>query len=162
MTGLLLAQVAWGSAHVLEATSERRLKRALRATRQATVERVVVQTPLRVCIELDDAEPRTLLRLTRRLRRDPESRRDCDVAWYPLGRGWIVVVAEPPALALDAALEAANITFREVARSTDAAEPVRACMARAAVAAPDGLEASLDASGVTVRAVYEVGGCRRR
>lgn len=157
----LVAQTAMGSGFVLESDHLGRLARATRLAQRAEPTRVVAMSPRRTCVEFDDADPRLLLRLTRRLGHSPEARDNCDVAWFPLGLGWIAVLIEQPAPELDAALDQVGLPYQDVRRSADPTAPIRLCAARAAVGDPLELADDLESHELVVRAVYEVGACMR-
>lgn len=159
---LLAASLAHGSAFVLESPHLKRVSRAVKVARKAEATRIVALGPARVCVELPEADPRIVLRMTRRLKHSPESRDNCDVAWFPLGLGWIALLIEQPAPDLEAALQAVALPYQDVRRSDDPAVPVRLCASRAAVGDPLELADELEAHGLVVRAVYEVGACERR
>lgn len=158
---LLAASLAHGSALVLESPYLKRVSRAVKVARKAEATRIVPLGPTTVCVELPESDPRTVLRLTRRLRHSPESRSNCDVAWYPLGLGWIALLIEPPAEELESALEAVALPYHDVRRGGEPTAAVRLCASRAAVGDPLELADELERHGVVVRAVYEVGGCER-
>jgi hypothetical protein len=151
------------SAWVLADEDPRRLKRALRAVRRgAEVSRILPLSRSQLCVELEAAPPeRVGRRVARRLEGEPELRLDCDVAWAPVGRGFVLLTVTQPAHALVAALDSQAIAFRDVAWPHDVAQPVRVCLPRLAMADPLSLAEALKAQGIGVEAVYEVGGCRR-
>lgn len=161
ITMLTIAASAQGAAFVLESDDLRRLSRAVRVARRAEATRILAMTPRRTCVELDEPEPKVVLRLSRRLGRSPEARDNCDIAWFPLGLGWIAVLIEPPADTLDEALDAIALPYQDVRRSTDPNQPIRLCASRMAVGDPLELTDELEAYALQVRAVYEVGACTR-
>ena len=152
---------ASGAAYVLHSDSVRRLARAVRAAQRADLDRVVALSSHTVCVELDEPSPKQLLRLARRLGHPPEARLTCDVAWFPLGRGWIALLVEPPAEGLAVAIQAIGVPASQVTRSLDGSAPVRVCASRAAVGDPVALAAQLEDRAYDVLGVYEVGGCVR-
>jgi hypothetical protein len=155
LASLASASTAW----VLEADTDRDLRRAERAVRRADAERVVEMGPFTTCAELEAPSDRLARKVTRRLGRAPEERLDCDVAWFGQGRGWIAMVLEPPAAGLEQALP--PLGYTEVARPSDPDLPVRLCVARGSLPEPLALARELEATGLGVRSVYEVGACRR-
>ncbi|MCB9699374.1 MAG: hypothetical protein H6738_21510 [Alphaproteobacteria bacterium] len=150
------------SAWVLEADEPARLRHARNLVRtQAEVVREVGLGGDVLCLEAKGADPRLAARLNRVLGHPAERRMDCDVARFPLGRGWVAVVLEPPALDLEPALDALGLTFRQVSVSSELGVPATVCTPRAAIADADALRLDLIELGQVVRAVYEVGGCAR-
>ncbi|MEQ1502647.1 MAG: hypothetical protein ABMB14_10470 [Myxococcota bacterium] len=150
------------SAWVMQADSPRDLARAVAAARAIGVSREVAFDRATVCLELDDA-PSTKLaaKIERRLGGPVEARLDCDVAWAPLGSGFLLLTVDPPATELEAALDAAGPTFRDVIHPSDPDEVIRVCLPRLAVPDAVAFADHLREAGLGVRAVYEVGGCRR-
>ena len=157
-----LITAAHADAFVLEATSVRRLARAVKVARRLDPDRIVAQAPLRVCVELDDPEPRQVLRLARKLGHAPEARHNCDVAWFPLGGGWLAFLLEPPAEELEQALSVTTLPYHEIYRSIGGDHAVRLCTAKGGVSDPAAFAEDLTARGFPVRSFYEVGGCTRR
>ncbi|MEZ4234901.1 MAG: hypothetical protein R3F59_01795 [Myxococcota bacterium] len=153
-------EAAW----VLQAPEPRRRQRAVRAlTRHADVARTVPLSRSTVCVQL--AAPEVPAKLARKVQRklgaEVELRLDCDVAWAPMGRGFVLLVVEQPADALETVLAAARPAFHDIAWPSDPAAPVRVCVPRPSMADPLSLAEALRAQGIRVSAVYEVGGCRR-
>jgi hypothetical protein len=150
---------------VLHSDDERALKRSVRKLRrQVGIERAVALDRWTVCVEPEDPpSARTGVRLQRRLGASIEARLDCDVAWAPLGRGFVLYTVAQPALApeLEAVLDASGPAFRDVIWPSDPAQPVRVCLPRLALADPLALVEAMRAQDLDVLAVYEVGGCRR-
>lgn len=136
----------------------RRARRRIRAWADVTAE---TELPGGYCVQTRSAEPGLEFRLRRVLGHAPELRMDCDVAHFPLGRGWLVVFLEPPAPDLDATLDLLGLPFSQVARSSDGVTPITVCTTRAAVVDPSHLQADLTGAGQVVRSIYEVGGCER-
>lgn len=149
------------SAWVLEAEEPGRLRHArhLVLTHAEVVREEAFGDVL--CLEASGADPRLATRLERVLDHPVERRMDCDVARFPLGRGWVAVILEPPALDLEPALDALGLTFHHVMVPSDLVSPATLCTPRAAVADPDALRDDLIELGQVVRAIYEVGGCTR-
>lgn len=150
----------------------RALRRAVRHVQHAGATRTIALDRWTVCVEgaiLDshrtDAAGGGALRLRvgteRRLGGPVEVRQDCDVAWAPVGRGYVLLVVDQPAEQLEAALDDVGATARDIRRPSDPAEPVRLCLPERAVADPADLADALRDEGLVVRAVYAVGGCRR-
>jgi len=159
---ILLAATAHATAWVLHADDPRRVERAARLVERTTDMLPEPMDRYAQCVVLEEPPVRLERRVARRLGRPVEERRDCDVAWFPLGRGWIGMLIEPPATALDELLDAAALPYVEVRRPSDATLPIRMCVAQAALRHPMALADHLSSEGVSVRAVYEVGGCSRR
>lgn len=156
-----LAAAAAQGAWVLEADTDRNLRYALRPVSRADPERVVSIDPFTTCVELEAHSERLERKITRRLGRPPEERLDCDVAWFGMGRGWIGMVLGQPADGLEAALATSALAYVEVIRPSNAALPVRLCVARGSLPEPMELAHHLGDANLSVRAVYEVGSCRR-
>lgn len=157
-----IAQAA-ASGLVLQTPSDRQLKRAVRIAKRADAETIEALDAHSVCVGGTEPSERLTRRLTRILGHPPEERLDCDVARFPLGRGWIAMVIEPPAETLEALIEQAQLPYVDVRRPIQgaAAAPIRVCVARTALREPLELARTLDAGGVIVRSTYEVGGCAR-
>jgi hypothetical protein len=100
-------------------------------------------------------------RVERRLGHPVEVRMDCEVAWYPLGRGYVVLTVQPPAEALPVALEELSPAYSEIVFPADPQAAVRVCLPKLAVADPLALAEAMKAQGIGVLATYVVGGCRR-
>lgn len=150
------------SAWVFHAEGEREMRRAGRLVGRIGVTREIAIDRTTFCVELADPPSDTLqLRLERRLDGPVEPRLDCDVAWYPLGRGYVAYSVTQPAPSLEAVLEEYGPIYLEVVRPSDPAQPVRVCLPMLAVADPLALAEALEAQGTGVVATYEVGGCRR-
>ncbi len=156
---LLIRSVNAGS-YVLQADELRDLTRAVRLV-QSEADHVVPLTRRAVCVDLEDPGPRLLKKLTRRLGHPPEPRHSCDVAFFPQGRGWYGFVLEPPAAGLEEAVAEVGPDSHVVGRSPGATGPVRLCVPTAAVPDPHALADRLAVRELEVRAIYEVGGCRR-
>ncbi len=154
---------ALAGAWVLESASPRRLARAARIVERAADTQATAIGPQQLCAALDAPDERLRRRVARQLEHPPEERLDCDVAQFPLGRGWVAVVVESPAKGLAAALEAADLAYVDVRWPIQeiALAPVRVCVAKAALVEPMALAHHIEAHGDVVRAVYEVGGCVR-
>lgn len=146
-------------AWVLHAEIPRAVERAARPLQQETLRWLDETT---VCVALE-AEPPSQVRrkVERRLGQPVELRLDCEVAHYPLGRGYVVLTVQPPAEILEETLDAMKPAYHEVIRPADPQMAVRVCMPKLAVADPVSLAEALKAHGIGVLAVYEVGGCRR-
>ena len=71
------------------------------------------------------------------------------------------MVIEPPALNLEASLEAYGLPYVDVRRPSGETDPVRVCFTRQAAPNPHDLADHLADQNIEVRALYEVGGCRR-
>jgi hypothetical protein len=136
--------------------------RPLRRSQELEWEELRWLDEMRVCVPLE-VPPSTKLRqrVERRLGRPVEVRLDCEVAWYPLGRGYVVLTVQPPAEALPTALDELSPAFSEIVFPADPQAPVRVCLPKMAVADPLALAEALEAQGIGILAVYEVGGCRR-
>ena len=152
---------AQGAAFVLKAEL-RPLTRAVRAAQRAEPRRVVALGTHEVCVEIDDPQPRDVLRIARRLGHPPEARADCDVAWFPLGRGWIALVVDTPSDGLNDAVESLSIPAVQIRRRVGDDGPATVCGTVAAIPDPNAVADHLEARGLAVRAMYEVGGCDRR
>lgn len=147
---------------VLQADAPTRIERAARRLEQVGVERWVVLRDGALCAELTDPPTDRLRdRVGSALGHPVEERLNCDVAAYPLGRGSVVWILDPPAEGLEALLDATHPVYREVVRPLTPEEPVRLCIPALAVAEPADLAAALHEAGYRVRGTYEVGGCRR-
>jgi hypothetical protein len=138
------------------------VQRAVRFLTRAGVRSVVDLGAGSVCADLR-ADPTDALRrkAERRLGGPVEARLRCDVAHYPLGRGFVVVLLGQPADGLDAALDAHRPTYREVVRPSGDTDLVRVCVPGAALGDPLALVADLRNDGFDVVGAFEVGGCRR-
>ncbi|HHO52834.1 MAG TPA: hypothetical protein ENK18_18645 [Deltaproteobacteria bacterium] len=158
----LIAQAAAG-AWVLEGDSDHQLKRALRITERAEPDIIEVLAARSVCVQPTAPSDRILRRLTRILGHPPEERLDCDVAWFPLGRGWIAVLVEPPADRLGVLLDRIELPYVDVRRPVQGPglDPIRICVIRTALREPLELARALHEGGLVVRSTYEVGGCTR-
>lgn len=100
-------------------------------------------------------------RAERRLGAPIEERASCDVAWFPLGRGYAAVLVGAPGDGLEAWLDAAGLPYRELRRPSDPDDPLRLCVPLSALPSPGGFGDALRSAGYEVRAMYEVGGCAR-
>ena len=150
-------EAAW----VLQSEDTGRLKRAIRSARRAGVVRIVPQTRWRVCLEVDAPSYLDARRVAKRLRAPIEPRRDCDVAWAPRGRGFWLVVVDQPAAALPQILDDQDLPYRDLAWPSDPEAPIRLCLPNVGATDPLAFRSALAAGGLRVRAIYEVGGCRR-
>ena len=150
------------SAWVLHAESESDMRRAMRLVERIGITRLVALDRSTVCAELSDPPSGTLrVRLERRLDGLVESRMDCDVAWYPAGRGFVAYSLSQPADGIETVLAEEAPSYLEVVRPSNTWEPARVCVPRLAVADPLALAEAMKAQGIGVLATYEVGGCRR-
>lgn len=150
------------SAWVIHADGEREMRRAVRLTERIGTTRAVVLDHTTVCVELADPPSGVLQqRVARRSGGPVESRLDCDVAWYPVGRGYVAYSVSQPAPAIEGVLDDYGPIYLEVVRPSDPWAPARICVPRLAVADPLALAEALKAQGIGVLATYEVGGCRR-
>lgn len=150
------------SAWVLHAESEPDMRRALRYLERIGTSRLVALDRSTVCAELSDPPSTTVrVRLERRLEGLVESRLDCDVAWYPAGRGFVAYSLSQPTDGIESVLAAEGPSYLEVVHPSNAWEPARLCVPRLAVADPLALAEAMKAQGIGVLATYEVGGCRR-
>ena len=150
-------------AWVLSVEDPRRLPAVMRVLdRGAEVTRPVPLSRAAVCVELGAPAPERLARrVARKLGADPELRLNCDVAWAPMGRGYVLLLVSQPAPNLEQELAAHHMAYHELSWPSVAADPVRLCLPRLALADPLTLADKLEAQGIGVQAVYEVGGCRR-
>jgi hypothetical protein len=147
--------VLWAEAPHAAQRAERRLERV-------GVERVVALRDGAICAELSDPPSEALRkRIAAILHHPVEERLNCDVAQYPLGRGSLVWFLEPPAEGLLSVVDALKPVYREIVWPLSAEEPVHLCLPALALPEPAAVGAALTEAGVTVRAAYEVGGCRR-
>ena len=140
------------------------LDRADRAAERLAKQGATV-SPLgsRWCIELPSTvDHAKLRRRTERWLGGPvEERANCDVAWFPLGRGYAAVLVEPPANGLEDWLDGAGLTYREVRRPSDAEQVLRVCVPLSGLASSVAFAQDLGEAGYGVRSMYEVGGCFR-
>ncbi len=148
--------VAW----VLEA-DDAEMRRAVHLVRARAEVRREVLVGDATCVEVGATTERLAAKLERVLGHRPEERLDCDVARYPLGRGWVVVLVEPPADELDPVLDDLGLAYRDVKRPSATEAPVEVCTTRASIVDPGALDEALAGAGMSVRAIYEVGGCTR-
>lgn len=140
------------------------LDRSERVARRARRQGAEVQAlGSRWCVALPEGfdEARWRRRVERRLGRPAEERANCDVAWFPLGRGYAAVLVEPPADALEDWLDGAGLSYRELRRPSSPDDVVRVCVPLGALASSVAFAEDLRADGYLVRAMYEVGGCYR-
>jgi hypothetical protein len=145
------------TAWVLEAPTNRALRAAARAEGEP-----VPLGPTTFCVPLAGGPSEVVRRrVERRLGAPVEARANCDVAWYPVGRGYVALVVGAPADGLEEALDAWSPAYREVNRPLDPAARVRVCLPAGAVADPLALGADLRAQGYTVFGTWAVGACRR-
>jgi hypothetical protein len=116
----------------------------------------------RWCVAFPDPPSSLLLRkVTRRQGTPPEERRDCDVAWFPMGRGYLAAIVEPPGVGVEEVLGGLHLGFQEVRRSSDPAQPIRVCAPMGAIGEPWMFSQHLVDNGLVVRAMYDVGACAR-
>lgn len=151
------------SAWVLEADAPRALRRALRAAEPLEPVRTVAIGENTVCVQLGDDPPPPPGKLERRLGHPVEARLDCDVARYPEGRGYYVLLVGRDDVqdGLDAILDAQGLAYRETVRTSTLEDPTRVCVPVPAVADLDALAAAIRGAGLPLVAIYEVGGCSR-
>ncbi len=123
----------------------------------------VVPLGSRWCVTLPDGldRERWRRRTERRAGAPVEERASCDVAWFPLGRGYAAVLIGPPANALEAWLDGAGLPYRELRRPSDPDETLRLCVPLLALPSTVAFAEDLRADGYEVRGMYEVGGCHR-
>lgn len=117
------------------------------------------------CFAFASAAPAPPPRLVKRLGFTPESRLSCDLAPFPVGRGWVVYTLLPASdldLRLSDALVDWPLPAHSVRRTTDLTGLATLCVAAAAVGAhPLALREHLERTGLDVLGVYEVGSCSR-
>jgi hypothetical protein len=150
------------SGWVLYAEEGHHLERAARRVRRAGVVRLVPLAGGAVCAELSDPPSDAVRRrVEAALDREVEQRMNCDVAHFPLGRGFVVWFVDPPADGLEGFVDQQRPVYRELVRPLDLGEAVRLCLPGLSVADPQEFDRALRDAGFLVRASYEVGGCRR-
>lgn len=116
----------------------------------------------RFCVTFPDGvDPKLKRKAGRWLGAEIEERADCDVAWFPLGRGYAAVMVEPPADGIDGMLGTLGLGYVEIRRAADPAAAIRVCVPMATIGDPAGFSAALQAWGYAVKSMYEVGGCNR-
>jgi hypothetical protein len=122
-------------------------------------------TPLgsRWCVGLPEGVDRARWkrRAERRLGAEVEVRANCDVAWFPLGRGYAAVLVGAPGDGVETWLDRAGLPYREVRRPSDPDQVVRVCVPLAALPSTVAFAEDLRAAGYDVQGMYEVGGCYR-
>jgi hypothetical protein len=95
-------------------------------------------------------------RTERRLGAQVEDRANCDVAWFPLGRGYAAVLVGPPANGVEDWLDTTGLTYREVRRPSDPERVVRVCVPLMGLPSTVAFADDLRGAGYEVRAMYEV------
>ncbi len=146
--------------------ADRPLKRAVRKLERRSEAALQPMTGNRWCVTFG-VEPTADLehRAARWLGHPPEVRADCNVGAYPLGRGWFAYIIRSPAPTLEVAVSevATDLPLyqRVLHRPLVSDQPVRLCVASAGLSDPLAVSRALQAHGLQVDAVYEVGGCTR-
>jgi len=103
-------------------------------------------------------DPRWTDKVERRLGEPLRERLSCAVARYPVGRGWLVAELEPdPDLERRAGDVVEPLAMSVLSQPLDG-RPASLCVSKMQVA-PDALKSDLEATGLVVRGIYEVGGC---
>lgn len=150
-----MSEAAW----VIEAEDPRDVQRALRVMK-AEEARWIAETI--ACVAPGEPPgPKIERKVERKIGHEVELRLDCGVAFFPLGRGYVALTIEPPAMALEELIDGMRFAYHELIRPANLEEPVRVCLPLRAVADPLSLAEALKDQGIGVLAVYEVGGCRR-
>jgi hypothetical protein len=138
------------------------VRSAERALRHVVLTRTVALGAGGVCVEWkDDPTDDARARVERRLGHPIEARANCDVARYPLGRGYVLILVRGAAEGLEDALDAEHPMYREIVRPASPDDPVRVCLPALSVGDPQQVLADLRSDGFDLLSAYEIGGCRR-
>jgi len=138
----------------------RQLDRVVRQARRrgATVVPVSVGARCLVFDEDQPLDPDWQRRVERRLGSPLEQRLSCSIARYPMGRGWVVAELQAdPQLDRRVRDVTAPLTMSVLTQPLDG-RPASLCVSKLQVQ-PQALRADLEATGVVVQGLYEVGGC---
>jgi hypothetical protein len=154
-----LGAAAFGQVWV--ASTDGSLSRLERVARQAERRGAVVE-PLHAgarCLRFEEApDERWSQRVGRRLGTPLQERLECAIARFPLGRGFVAAVVDPhPDLEQRVADVVAPLTMSVLSQPLDG-RPATLCVSGLQVD-HDHLKADLQAVGLSVQGLYEVGSC---